>query len=72
MRTESEGCRLETTTAENCTEEHALAQQKQTGKAEQEVEENCDSNKNLKERNSAMEQCEEKTKSSSHDSQEGD
>lgn len=71
--TESEVCRLETTTAENCTEEHALEQQKQeTVKAEREVGENCDPNKNLKERNSAMQQCEEKTKSGSRDSQEGD
>ncbi|XP_057285215.1 chloride channel CLIC-like protein 1 isoform X1 [Pezoporus wallicus] len=71
--TESEVCRLETTTAENHTEEPAPEQQKQEpAKTQQEVGENCDPSKNLKQRNSAMEPCEEKTKSSSRDSQEGD
>ncbi|XP_065531342.1 chloride channel CLIC-like protein 1 isoform X2 [Lathamus discolor] len=73
LRTESEVCRLETTTAENHTEEPASEQQEgEPDKAQQEVGENCYPSKNLKQRNSAMEPCEEKTKSSSCDSQEGD
>ncbi|XP_009468958.1 PREDICTED: chloride channel CLIC-like protein 1 [Nipponia nippon] len=72
-RTESEVCRLETITAENRTEEHALEQQKQeTGKAERETGQNCDPNKILEGKSSAVEPCEEKEKSSSRDSQEGD
>lgn len=73
MRIESEGCRLETATAENHTEEPAPEQQKQEpDKAQREVRENCDPSKNLKEGNSAMAPCEEKTKNSLRDSQEGD
>ncbi|XP_050757316.1 chloride channel CLIC-like protein 1 [Gymnogyps californianus] len=73
LHTESEVCRPKTITAENLTEELALEQQKQeTGKAEQEMGENCDPNKNLEGKSSAMEPCEEKKKSSSRDSQEGD
>lgn len=73
MHTESEVCRLETITAENLTEEHALEQQKQeTGKAERETAENCDPNKNLDGKSSAVEPREEKKKSSSCDSEEGD
>ncbi|XP_065697717.2 chloride channel CLIC-like protein 1 isoform X2 [Patagioenas fasciata] len=73
LHTESEVCRVESITAENLTEEHALEQQKQeTGKAERETGENCNPNKNLEGKRSAMEPCEEKKKSGSHDSQEGD
>ncbi|XP_069645519.1 chloride channel CLIC-like protein 1 isoform X2 [Haliaeetus albicilla] len=73
LHTESEVCRLETITAENLTEEHALEQQKQeTGKAEQETGENCDPNKNLDGKSSAVEPREEKKKSSSCHSEEGD
>ncbi|XP_075012595.1 chloride channel CLIC-like protein 1 isoform X1 [Calonectris borealis] len=65
LHTESEVCRLETVTAENLTEEHALEQQKQeTGKAERETGENCDPNKNLEGKSPAMEPCEEKRSSS--------
>ncbi|KAM4659363.1 LOW QUALITY PROTEIN: chloride channel CLIC-like protein 1 [Amazona ochrocephala] len=71
LRTESEVCRLETTTAENHTETAPEQQKQEPEKAQGEVEENSDPSKNLKERNSAMEPCEEKT-DSSHDSQEGD
>ncbi|KAK4820262.1 hypothetical protein QYF61_022620 [Mycteria americana] len=73
LHTEAEVCRLETITAENLTEEHALDQQNQeTGKAEQETGESCDPNKNLEGKSSAVEPCEEKKKSSSRDSQEED
>lgn len=73
MHTESEVCRVESITAENLTEEHALEQQKQeTGTAERETGENCDPNENLEGKRSAMEPREEKKKSGSHDSQEGD
>ncbi|KAM6124299.1 chloride channel CLIC-like protein 1 [Pterocles gutturalis] len=73
LHTESEVCRLETITAGNLTEEHVLEQQKQeTGKAEQETGENCDPNKNLEGKCAATEPHEEKKKSSSHDSREGD
>jgi len=73
LHTECEVCRLETVTAENFTEEHALQQQKQeTGKAEQETGENCDPNKSLEGKSSAVEPHEEKKNSSPGDSQEGD
>ncbi|XP_072724777.1 chloride channel CLIC-like protein 1 isoform X3 [Ciconia boyciana] len=73
LHTEAEVCRLETITAENLTEEHALDQQNQeTGKAEQETGESCDPNKNLEGKSSAVEPCEDKKKSSSRDSQEDD
>ncbi|XP_055581066.1 chloride channel CLIC-like protein 1 isoform X1 [Falco biarmicus] len=63
LHSESEVCRLETITAENLTEGHALEQQKQeTGKAERETGENCDPNKNLEGKSSAMEPCEAKKK----------
>ncbi|KAM9542651.1 LOW QUALITY PROTEIN: chloride channel CLIC-like protein 1 [Guaruba guarouba] len=71
LHTESEVCRLETTTAENHTETAPEQQKQEPEKAQGEVEENSDPSKNLKERNSAMEPCEEKT-DSSRDSQEGD
>ncbi|KAJ7409245.1 WD repeat-containing protein 47 [Willisornis vidua] len=71
--TESEVHRLETLKAENCAEEPVLEQQKQeTGKAERETGENCDPNKNLEGKSSAMEQREEKKESILSDSQEGD
>ncbi|XP_032856633.2 chloride channel CLIC-like protein 1 [Tyto alba] len=73
LHTESEVCRLETITAENLTEEYAPEQQKEErGKAELETGENCDPNKNLEGKSSAMEPCEEKKKNSSCDAQEGD
>ncbi|XP_053928604.1 chloride channel CLIC-like protein 1 [Cuculus canorus] len=73
LHPECEVCRLESITAENLTEEHTLEQQKQeTGKAEQETAENCDPQKNLEGKSSAVEPYEEKKKSSAHDSQEGD
>ncbi|XP_063263736.1 chloride channel CLIC-like protein 1 isoform X2 [Prinia subflava] len=73
LHTESEVHRLETLQAENLTEEAALEQQKrETGKAEGETGENCDPNKNLEGKSSAMEPCEEKKKSVLHDSQERD
>uniref|UniRef100_A0A8C3J843 Chloride channel CLIC-like protein 1 n=1 Tax=Calidris pygmaea TaxID=425635 RepID=A0A8C3J843_9CHAR len=73
LHTDSEVCRLETITAENLTEEHAREQQKQeTGKAERETGENCDPNKNLEGKSSVTEPREEKKKSGSRDSQEGD
>lgn len=73
LHTESEVHRLETLRAETATEEAALEQQKQkTGKAEGEIGENCDPNKNLEGKSSAMEPCEEKKKSVLHDSQERD
>ncbi|XP_075616226.1 chloride channel CLIC-like protein 1 isoform X2 [Balearica regulorum gibbericeps] len=73
LHTESEVCRLETITAENLTEEHALKQQKQeTDKAEQETGENCDPNKNLEGKSSVVELREEKTETNSRGSQEGD
>ncbi|XP_051481430.1 chloride channel CLIC-like protein 1 isoform X1 [Apus apus] len=65
LHTESEVPRLETITAENLTEEHILEQQKQeTGKAEQETGEDCDPNKNLREKTPAMEPCKEPSSSS--------
>lgn len=71
--TESEVHRLETLKAENFTEEAALKQQKQeTDKAEGETGENCDPNKNLEGKSSAVEPCEEKKESVLHDSQEKD
>ncbi|RMC08410.1 hypothetical protein DUI87_14654 [Hirundo rustica rustica] len=71
--TESEVHRLETLKAENLPDETALEQQKQeTGKAEGETGENCDPNKNLEGKSSAVEPCEEKKKSVLHDSQERD
>ncbi|XP_026710240.1 chloride channel CLIC-like protein 1 [Athene cunicularia] len=73
LHTESEVCRLETITAENLTEEHALEQQKQeTGKAEQETGENNDPNKSLEGKSSAVEPYEEKKKSNSCASRAGD
>ncbi|KAJ7412015.1 WD repeat-containing protein 47 [Pitangus sulphuratus] len=73
LYTESEVHRLETLKAENRTEEPAVEQQKQeTGKAEREAGENCDPNKNLEGKSSAMEGGEEKEKSILCDSQEGD
>ncbi|XP_009982681.1 PREDICTED: chloride channel CLIC-like protein 1 [Tauraco erythrolophus] len=73
LHTESGVYRLETITAENLTEEHALEPQKQeTGKAERETGENYDPNKNLEGKSSPVEPCEEKKRSSSCDSQEGD
>lgn len=69
LHTESEVQRLETLKAENLNEETALEQQKQeTGKAG----ENCDPDKNLEGKSSAVEPCEEKKKSVLHDSQERD
>ncbi|XP_030310746.1 chloride channel CLIC-like protein 1 [Calypte anna] len=65
LHTEPEVCRLETITAENLTEEHVLEQQKEeAGKAEQETGKNCDPNKNLEGKSSAMEPCKEKNSSS--------
>ncbi|XP_027527739.1 chloride channel CLIC-like protein 1 isoform X1 [Neopelma chrysocephalum] len=73
LYTESEVHRLETLKAENHTKEPAVEQQKQeTGKAEREAGENCDPNKNLEGKSSAMEQGEEKEKNILHNSQEGD
>ncbi|KAM9379225.1 chloride channel CLIC-like protein 1 [Phaethornis superciliosus] len=85
LHTEPEVCRLETITAEILTEEHALEKQKEeTGKAEQETGEDCDPNKNLEGKSSAIEPCKEKSSSShqkvtkkeekqvSFDAQEGD
>ncbi|XP_050162653.1 chloride channel CLIC-like protein 1 [Myiozetetes cayanensis] len=73
LYTGSEVHRLETLKAENRTEEAAVEQQKQeTGKAEQKAGENCDPNKNLEGKSSAMEGGEEKEKSLLRDSQEGD
>ncbi|XP_066048409.1 chloride channel CLIC-like protein 1 isoform X2 [Chamaea fasciata] len=72
LHTESEVQRLETLKAENLNEEAVLEQQKQeTGKAG-ETGENCDPDKNLEGKSSAMEPCEEKKKSVLHDSQERD
>ncbi|XP_032923175.1 chloride channel CLIC-like protein 1 isoform X2 [Catharus ustulatus] len=71
--TEAEVHRPETLKAENFTEEAALKQQKQeTEKAEGETGENCDPNKNLKGKSSAVEPCEEKKENVLHDSQEKD
>ncbi|XP_014741003.1 PREDICTED: chloride channel CLIC-like protein 1 [Sturnus vulgaris] len=65
--------RLETLKAENLTEEAALKQQKQeTDKAEGKTGENCDPNKNLEGKSSAVEPCEEKKESALHNSQERD
>lgn len=70
MHTESEGHRLETITAGNFAEE--LEQQKQeTGKAERETGENRDPHENQEGKSSAVGPHEEKKKSSSHPSQEG-
>lgn len=65
--------RLETLKAENLTEEAAVKQQKQeTEKAVGKSGENCDPNKNLERKSSAVEPCEEKKESVVHDSQERD
>lgn len=69
LYTESEVHRLETLKAENLTAEAAPEQQKQeTDKVEGETGENCDPNKNLEQKSSAAELCEEKKESVLHDS----
>ncbi|XP_068055740.1 chloride channel CLIC-like protein 1 isoform X3 [Anomalospiza imberbis] len=73
LYTECEVHRPETLKAENLTGEAALEQQKQeTGNVEGETGEKCDPNKNLEQKSSAAEPCEEKKKSVLHDSQERD
>ncbi|XP_009083113.1 PREDICTED: chloride channel CLIC-like protein 1 [Acanthisitta chloris] len=73
LHTESEVHRAETLKAENLTEEPAPEQQKQEkSKAEGDTGENCEPNKNLEEKSSAVEPCEEKKKCHLQDSQEGD